>query len=267
MLEISPDNFPDVNLEDTPLYEMYEDDKTDAKGSMAGNTEDDEETVMSTGLDRDIPTPEVNEKYVDTSVMLPIGNIYAIGKFIAQKRDAYWNSVGRINNNPILDTRKYCVEFDDREVSELMENVIEESMYAACDDSGNEYLVMGLIVDYQKSDKAISVSNQKVVHRGQNFTRQYTIGWQICVQWRDGSTSWQVIKYLKELHPVETAEYAMNQEIHHEPTFRWWVNTVLNKRLRIISLVKKRNSHYLNKTQKFGIEVPKYIMSRRSDGG
>ena len=36
--DISPDNFPDVNLEDTTLYEMYEDDNTYAEGGLTGNT-------------------------------------------------------------------------------------------------------------------------------------------------------------------------------------------------------------------------------------
>ena len=47
--------------------------------------------------------------------------------------------------------------------------MIAESMYAACDDSGNEYLIMDLIVGYQKNDKAIPVPDQKVVHIGWSF--------------------------------------------------------------------------------------------------
>ena len=34
---------------------------------------------------------------------------------------------------------------------------------------------------------------------------------------------------------------------------------VLQKRLRIISLVNKRNARYIKKTQKFGIKVPKSV--------
>ena len=45
---------------------------------------------------------------------------------------------GNSNDNPILGTREYSVEFDDGEVSKLTEHVIAESMYAACDDPGNE---------------------------------------------------------------------------------------------------------------------------------
>ena len=51
----------------------------------------------------------------------------------------------------------------------------------------------------------------------------------------------------------------MAQEIYHKLAFKLWVKTLLKKKLRIISLVKKRNDLYLNKTHKFGIEVPKPV--------
>ena len=37
----------------------------------------------------------------------------------------------------------------------MMANVIAALMYAACNDSGNEYLMMYSIVDYQKTDQAL----------------------------------------------------------------------------------------------------------------
>ena len=56
----------------------------------------------------------------------------------------------------------------------------------------------------------------------------------------------------------------MDQEIYHELAFDLWVNAVLNKRLRIISLVNKRNDQYLEKSHKFGIEVPKLVAQEYS---
>ena len=120
------------------MYEMYEGNTTYVEGGLTGNTEYDEGPDMATGLDREVPTPKVNDNYVNASVMFAKGNNYSRGKVIVQERYAGGNSVGRINDNPILDTREYCVDFDDGEVSELTANVIEEFMYAACDDSGNE---------------------------------------------------------------------------------------------------------------------------------
>ena len=77
-------------------------------------------------------------------------------------------------------------------------------MCAACDDSRNEYLMMDSVVDYRKSNKSISVSSQKVVHRGRSFMRRSIVGWQLCAEWRDGLTSWKIHKDSKESHLVET---------------------------------------------------------------
>jgi hypothetical protein len=86
--------------------------------------------------------------------------------------------------------------------------------------------------------------------------KRSTIGWQVCCQWKDGSTSWENLADLKESHPLETAEYAVTHGIDHKPAFNWWVPCVLKKRDRIISLVCKRTTHYLKRTPKFGIEMP-----------
>ena len=64
---------------------------------------------------------------------------------------------------------------------------------------------------------------------------------------------------MKVYHPLETAEYDVDQEINHEPEFKWWVKVVLKKRWRIISLFKKRNTQYLKNTHKFGIEVHRSV--------
>ena len=40
---------------------------------------------------------------------------------------------------------------------------------------------------------------------------------------KDGSTSWEALKDLKESNPVEVAEYAVGAKIVSEPAFAWWV--------------------------------------------
>ena len=42
---------------------------------------------------------------------------------------------------------------------------------------------------------------------------------------------WKALNYLKDLYPVEIAEYAVDQEIDHKPAFTWSVFAVLKKRL------------------------------------
>ena len=83
-----------------------------------------------------------------------------------------------------------------------------------------------------------------------------TKGWDLCVLWKDGSTSWVPLKDLKESNPIEVAEFAVAHKIHHEPAFVWWVPKVLKTRQRVLSAVKSR-SRYWDKHYKFGIRLPK----------
>ena len=148
---------------------------------MSRKNEDNENPIMDTVLDSEVPTLEVKSNYVNTSVMLPILNTYDRGKVIGRKRDADGNFVGRRNDKSILDTREYCVYFDDEEVRKRTASLITESMYEAFDDFVNEYLMVDSIVGYQKNDKAIRVPDDNVVHRGQRLVRISTVGCQLCV--------------------------------------------------------------------------------------
>ena len=64
-----------------------------------------------------------------------------------EKHDANDNPIGRSNQNPILDTFLYEVEFHGGEVTELAANITTESMYAHCNVNGNEYLLLESITD------------------------------------------------------------------------------------------------------------------------
>jgi hypothetical protein len=81
-----------------------------------------------------------------------------------------------------------------------------------------------------------------------------TKGWHLCVEWKDGTTSWERLADLKENNPVEVAEYAAAKSLLYNPDFVWWSPHVLKKRTIIIADVTKR---YHKRTHKFGIEAPK----------
>ena len=108
-------------------------------------------------------------------------------------------------------------------------------------------------MECQKSENAITVPYQKVVRICWSFMRQSAGVRHLCVKWRDGSTSWYALKDLKDYCPVETAEYAVAQEVDNEPAFNWGIKAMLKKRLIIISIVKNRNACYHNKNHKFGL--------------
>ena len=90
------------------------------------------------------------------------------------------------------------MEFYDNDQTELTANLIAESMYAQCDPDGNQYLLLADIVDHRSMDNAINLANQKVVRAdGHTYLRCSTVGWQLCCQWIDGSTSWESLNNLK----------------------------------------------------------------------
>ena len=78
----------------------------------------------------------------------------------------------------------------------------------------------------------------------------------MCIEWKDGSTTWEPLKDLKESIPIEVSEYAVANKVDHEPAFAWWVPDTLHKRNRIIKAVKRRT---LKRNYKYGIKVPRNV--------
>ena len=299
-----------VDIE-TPTYEPYEDD-------------DDPRPKETPDVD-DI-TPDTFDNYVGADVLLPKGSEMVTGKVKRRSKDGDGKLQGTAHQNPILDTRMYVVEFPDGEVSEYAANVIAENMYSQCDVDGNQFVLLDCIVDHRKSKDAVATSDQYVVVKGRRHQRKTTKGWQLCCQWKDGTTTWErlaglkesnpieVAEYvvlldcivdhrkskdavatsdqyvvvkgrrhqrkttkgwqlccqwkdgtttwerlagLKESNPIEVAEYAVAKEIDHEPAFNWWVKKFLRRRDRILSALK--NTRYHKRTHKFGIEIPKTV--------
>ena len=59
------------------------------------------------------------------------------GKFCKLTRDNNGNPIGIANENPILDSREYVVEFKEGTEAELSSNAISQSIYYQCDPDGH----------------------------------------------------------------------------------------------------------------------------------
>jgi hypothetical protein len=205
-------------------------------------------------------TPEMGDNYLNAEISVPRGGILMKGRITSWKRDSNGNPIGLANANPILDMREYTFTFDNGDKTVLSANLIAEAMYAQCDPDRNQYVLLDSIIDHIQLDSALRPSDQKVVRPdGCTYLKRSTVGWQVYCQWKDGSTSWESLADLKVSHPIETAEYAVTKGLDHETAFNWWVPHVLKKRDQIISLVCKRTTHFLKRTHKFGIEIPKTV--------
>jgi hypothetical protein len=93
-----------------------------------------------------------------------------------------------------------------------------------------------------------------IKHGSNKKARKTTKGWNLCVEWKDGTTSCERLSDLKESNSVEVAEYAAAKSFLDTPAFLWRAPHVIKKRSIIIAAITKR---YHKRTHKFGIEVPK----------
>ena len=142
-------------------------------------------------------------------------------------------------------------------MEELTANIIAENLIAQIDEEGRRQMMLEEIIDHRSTQAAISkpegtYTNQYGVRRQKQTTR----GWELLVQWKDGSTDWVALKDFKETYPVELAHYAVDRQIHEEPAFAWWVPYVLKKQKRILQKVK---SKYWARTHKYGIRISKNV--------
>ena len=76
------------------------------------------------------------------------------------------------------------------------------------------------------------------------------------LRWKDGSSSWETLKDVKQCYPLQLAEYAFEKRLLKEPVFAWWTIHVLKKKNRVISKAKTK---YWQTTTKFGFRIPRTI--------
>ena len=112
-------------------------------------------------------------------------------------------------------------------------------MFAQVDQEGNHHVLLDEIIDYRVNGREVKQQDAFIITRSGTKRRQETtIGWHLLVQWKDGSTNWVALKDLKELYPVQVAEYSVAAKIYMEPDFAWWVPHTLKKCNHIVLKVK-----------------------------
>ena len=215
-----------------------------------------EDIVDSTG--KMLNQQPAYDKLINAEILLQLDDQPAMGKVIGRTIGDNGKMMGSYDPNPILNSIVYDVEFPDGQVKEYAANILAENMLAQVDQNGHSTLMMKEIVDYRKdSATAVPMSDRYLVTpSGQRRSRKTTKGWDLLVEWKDGTQSWVKLSELKESHPIELAEFAKARGLQNEPAFAWWVNYILKKRNAILSAVKARVK---KKTHKYGIEIPRNL--------
>jgi hypothetical protein len=241
---------PKVDPEVKPDMEPYEDDQEGER-----TVPDTEDAVDAHG--RLLDQQPLYDTIINAEVQMQLGHEYVTGTVKRRALGPDGKVVGTYDENPILNSIIYEVEFPDGQVREYSANVIAENMLAQVDDDGFSRTLMDSIIDYKRDDTAILPEDKYVYTKsGQRRLRKTTQGWKLLVLWKDGTETWVKLSDMKEAHPVEVAEFAKSRGIDREPAFAWWVPYTLRKRDIILSAVKHR---IRKNTHKYGIEIPKDV--------
>jgi hypothetical protein len=173
-----------------------------------------------------------------------------------RRKDPFGNPIGKAHANPLLDTREYLVELEDKSEETYFANVMAENLWSQCNEEGREFSILKEIVDHHTNGHAIPIADGFTTRNGRHFPKKTTAEWELMVEFAEGNAQRLPLKEVKESKPVELAEYVLSNKIQEEPAFKWWVPTELRKRKRIINKVKKK---YWRTTHKFGLRLPKMM--------
>jgi hypothetical protein len=94
-------------------------------------------------------------------------------------------------------------------------------MYAQCDEEGNPFNLIDIIVDHKTAGHAVERTDTCIKHASKTQVRETTKGWHLCVEWKYCTTSWEHLVDLKESNHFEVAEYAPSKNRHDAPAFIW----------------------------------------------
>lgn len=203
------------------------------------------------------PTNDVNagpDMLVGAEIYLPHGDRNEIAKVMGRKRNSDGLYIGRKHQNPILDSRVFTIRFPDGDEMDVSYNTIAEHLFSQVDEEGNQYQLFKEIIGHRKNKQAVEKADQYRTKNGKQAKKQTTAGWDLEVEWADGTSSWLPLKQLKETNSVETAQYARDNRIIEEPAFDWWAMHVLKRRTR---LIKMSQSRHKRSGYKFGIRIPR----------
>jgi hypothetical protein len=123
-------------------------------------------------------------------------------------RDYDGNLIGTGHCDPQLDQREYVIEYEDGTADRMFGNIIAANLHAQLDEEGKTHVLLKEIVGHRKTKDAIEKQNGYTMEQyGAMIPKRTTRGWELCVKWRNGDTTWVPLKDLKDMNPVNPHSY------------------------------------------------------------
>ena len=102
----------------------------------------------------------LTDQCINSELNLTLGEQMKHSKVIGCYKDNDGNVVGSHDENLVLNTMVYDVEFPDGAVRKYTANIITENMFYQVDSNGLASSILDGIIEYAKADDAVSMNNQ-----------------------------------------------------------------------------------------------------------
>ena len=91
--------------------------------------------------------------------------------------------IGIANDNPLLDSRIYEVEYNDGHKASLSANSIVQIMFVQADDEGNRFVLLDSIADYRTNGTELKQQESIIISKnGGRRRKETTKGWESLLQ-------------------------------------------------------------------------------------
>jgi hypothetical protein len=145
---------------------------------------------------------------ISAEILLPYGDDMEMGKVIGRTLGDHGSTMGSYDDNPLLNSMIYDVEFPDGNINEFASNMLAENMFSQVNPYGYNTIVLKEIIDCRKDDSVPLEDKYLTTRSGQGRFRKTAQGWELLVAWKDDNESWVRFATLKDSFPVELAEFA-----------------------------------------------------------
>ena len=123
-------------------------------------------------------------------------------------------TIGIAADNKILDTRMYKVEYSDGYKIAMTANAIASNLFSQVDQDGQRFVLFNAIIDL-RTDGTLIKEGDSFIHmsNGKKRRRETTKLWEVFIQWKYASYTWNQVKDVKESFQVQLEEYIVLNQI------------------------------------------------------
>ena len=119
-----------------------------------------------------------------------------------------------MNNNSLFDTRPYEVEFSDVTTEVLTANIISENILVKVNEEVHHQILLDEIINHRQNCNDIGKEDAFTeTTNGMNQGKITTAGSHLCIQYKDRSTNWVTLKYIKQSYTVELEYYTKKMRL------------------------------------------------------